>query len=68
MAVLDYRAPSLAANSISSHFSGDREAAVMLDVACGTGLVAKQVNSQDREQTAALMRFQPTSVLLSISV
>lgn len=43
VAVLDYRAPSLAANSISSHFSGDREAAVVLDVACGTGLVAKQM-------------------------
>ncbi|XP_023252857.1 methyltransferase-like protein 27 isoform X1 [Seriola lalandi dorsalis] len=41
--VLDYRAPSLAANSISSHFSGSREAAVVLDVACGTGLVAKQM-------------------------
>ncbi|KAM7374434.1 hypothetical protein PAMP_007091 [Pampus punctatissimus] len=43
VAVLDYRAPSLAANSISSHFSGDREAAVVLDVACGTGLVAKEL-------------------------
>jgi len=43
VAVLDYRAPGLAANSISSHFSGDREAAVVLDVACGTGLVAKQM-------------------------
>ncbi|XP_028450915.1 methyltransferase-like protein 27 isoform X3 [Perca flavescens] len=43
VAVLDYRAPSLAANSISSHFSSDREAAVVLDVACGTGLVAKQM-------------------------
>ncbi|KAA8586822.1 methyltransferase-like protein 27 isoform X2 [Etheostoma spectabile] len=43
VAVLDYRAPSLAANIISSHFSSDREAAVVLDVACGTGLVAKQM-------------------------
>ncbi|XP_068455912.1 methyltransferase-like protein 27 isoform X2 [Clinocottus analis] len=43
VAVLEYRAPSLAANSISSHFSGDREAAVVLDVACGTGLVVKQM-------------------------
>ncbi|XP_031713199.1 methyltransferase-like protein 27 [Anarrhichthys ocellatus] len=43
LALLDYRAPSLAVNSISSHFSGDREAAVVLDVACGTGLVAKQM-------------------------
>ncbi|XP_030010205.1 methyltransferase-like protein 27 [Sphaeramia orbicularis] len=43
VAVLDYRAPSLAAKSISSHFSGDRERAVVLDVACGTGMVAKQL-------------------------
>ncbi|XP_053187504.1 methyltransferase-like protein 27 [Scomber japonicus] len=41
--ILDYRAPSLAANSIFSHFTGDREAALVLDVACGTGLVAKQM-------------------------
>ncbi|KAK5858721.1 hypothetical protein PBY51_002840 [Eleginops maclovinus] len=44
VAVLEYRAPSLAANCVSSHFSGDRGAAVVLDVACGTGLVAKQMN------------------------
>lgn len=43
VAVLDYSAPSHAANSIASHFSGDRGAAVVLDVACGTGLVAKQM-------------------------
>ncbi|KAM4546009.1 methyltransferase-like protein 27 isoform 1-T2 [Odontesthes bonariensis] len=43
VAVLDYRAPSLAAHCISSHFSGLRAAAVVLDVACGTGLVAKQM-------------------------
>ncbi|XP_060941465.1 methyltransferase-like protein 27 isoform X1 [Limanda limanda] len=43
VAVLEYRAPTLAANSISKHFSGDREKAVLLDVACGTGLVAKQL-------------------------
>ncbi|XP_035998872.1 methyltransferase-like protein 27 [Fundulus heteroclitus] len=43
MAVLDYRAPSLAANCISSYFRGVREAAIVLDVACGTGLVAKHM-------------------------
>nr|ACQ57978.1 Williams-Beuren syndrome chromosomal region 27 protein [Anoplopoma fimbria] len=43
IALLEYRAPSLAANSMSSHFSGDREAAVVLDLACGTGLVARQM-------------------------
>ncbi|XP_034462413.1 methyltransferase-like protein 27 [Hippoglossus hippoglossus] len=45
VAVLEYRAPTLAANSISKHFSGDREKAVLLDVACGTGLVAKQLKT-----------------------
>ncbi|XP_056252921.1 methyltransferase-like protein 27 [Seriola aureovittata] len=43
VAVLDYHAASQAASVISSYFSGDREAAVVLDVACGTGLVAKQM-------------------------
>ncbi|XP_054610449.1 methyltransferase-like protein 27 [Dunckerocampus dactyliophorus] len=39
--VVDYRAPSLAASAVSTHFSGKRQAAVVLDVACGTGMVAK---------------------------
>nr|XP_020473663.1 Williams-Beuren syndrome chromosomal region 27 protein-like isoform X2 [Monopterus albus] len=43
--VLEYRAPSVAANTVSSHFSGDRDAAVVLDVACGTGEVARQMKS-----------------------
>ncbi|XP_076024610.1 methyltransferase-like protein 27 [Genypterus blacodes] len=43
VAVLDYNAPRLAATGLSSHFTGDREAALVLDVACGTGLVAKQL-------------------------
>ncbi|XP_070773742.1 methyltransferase-like protein 27 [Enoplosus armatus] len=43
VAVLGYDAPSHVANTISSHFTGDREAAVVLDVACDTGLVAKQM-------------------------
>ncbi|XP_034538817.1 methyltransferase-like protein 27 isoform X2 [Notolabrus celidotus] len=42
---LDYTAPCVAANRISSHFSGDREAAVVLDVACGTGLMVRQLKS-----------------------
>ncbi|XP_041657708.1 methyltransferase-like protein 27 isoform X2 [Cheilinus undulatus] len=46
LVLLDYRAPGLAASRISSHFSGDREAAVVLDVACGTGLMAKQMKNQ----------------------
>ncbi|XP_056140168.1 methyltransferase-like protein 27 [Lampris incognitus] len=43
VAVLEFRAPSQAGDMVSSHFPGDREAAVVLDVACGTGLVAKQM-------------------------
>ncbi|XP_073335679.1 methyltransferase-like protein 27 [Pagrus major] len=45
IAVIDYSGPSLAAKSLSAHFSGDREAAVVLDVACGTGLVAEQMKT-----------------------
>ncbi|KAM9437302.1 methyltransferase-like protein 27 isoform 2-T2 [Salvelinus alpinus] len=41
--LLDYRAPSLAANCLSPCFHGDRVTAVILDVACGTGLVAAQL-------------------------
>ncbi|XP_029030260.1 methyltransferase-like protein 27 [Betta splendens] len=50
VAVLDYKAPGLAANTISSHFSSDRAAAVVLDVACGTGLVAKQMQTHGFRQ------------------
>ncbi|XP_068186867.1 methyltransferase-like protein 27 [Antennarius striatus] len=46
VAILDYRAPRLAADAISSHFNGDRAAAVVLDVACGTGLVAEQLKTR----------------------
>lgn len=58
MAVLGYNAPSHAADSLSGHFSGDREAAVILDVACGTGNVAKQVKSQqqNRQKTCWLVK------------
>lgn len=44
MQILDYKGPCYAANSINKHFSGDRQAAFVLDVACGTGEVAKEVN------------------------
>ncbi|XP_016357021.1 methyltransferase-like protein 27 [Sinocyclocheilus anshuiensis] len=40
VALLDYRAPLLAAECVSSFFRGDREKAAVLDVACGTGLVS----------------------------
>lgn len=44
VAVLDYRAPLLAAECVSSFFNDDREKATVLDVACGTGLVSKHVS------------------------
>ncbi|XP_036381094.1 methyltransferase-like protein 27 [Megalops cyprinoides] len=40
VALLDYRAPALAAECLSTSFQGNREDALVLDVACGTGLVA----------------------------
>jgi len=44
VALLDYRAPLLAAECVSSFFTGDREKATVLDVACGTGLVSAHVS------------------------
>ncbi|KAB5548865.1 hypothetical protein PHYPO_G00060620 [Pangasianodon hypophthalmus] len=38
-AILDYRAPFLAAECIASYFTSEKERAIILDVACGTGLV-----------------------------
>ncbi|XP_068600364.1 methyltransferase-like protein 27 [Brachionichthys hirsutus] len=46
MASAEYRPPLHAAKSINTHFSGDREAAVVLDVACGTGLLAKELKTK----------------------
>lgn len=43
VALLDYRAPLLAAECVSSFFKGDREKSTVLDVACGTGLVSAHV-------------------------
>ncbi|TSL04276.1 Methyltransferase-like protein 27 [Bagarius yarrelli] len=40
VAILDYRAPFLAAECIASHFTNEKEKAAILDVACGTGLVS----------------------------
>ncbi|MBN3308296.1 MET27 protein, partial [Amia calva] len=51
VAILDYRAPGLAADALAAGFQGDRENAVVLDVACGTGLVAS------RPQTLGFRRF-----------
>lgn len=64
VAVLDYRAPGLAANTVASHFRGDREAAVVLDVACGTGMVAKMVNSQNKEKTH---KWMTKAIIVNVS-
>lgn len=45
LSVLEYRAPAAAAETLSPHFTADPLTAVVLDVACGTGLVAKQLKS-----------------------
>ncbi|XP_060792195.1 methyltransferase-like protein 27 isoform X2 [Neoarius graeffei] len=42
-AMLDYRAPFLAAECIASHFTSEKERAIILDVACGTGLVSRHL-------------------------
>ncbi|XP_041657962.1 methyltransferase-like protein 27 [Cheilinus undulatus] len=39
--MLDFMAPKLGADSVDENFSGNREDAQVLDVACGTGWVAK---------------------------
>ncbi|XP_048468460.1 methyltransferase-like protein 27 isoform X3 [Rhincodon typus] len=41
--ILDYRAPVLAAESLAAVIHENRDKVLVLDVACGTGLVAKQV-------------------------
>ncbi|XP_048468455.1 methyltransferase-like protein 27 isoform X2 [Rhincodon typus] len=41
--ILDYRAPVLAAESLAAVIHENRDKVLVLDVACGTGLVAKQL-------------------------
>ncbi|XP_055035914.2 methyltransferase-like protein 27 [Misgurnus anguillicaudatus] len=43
VALLDYRAPLLAAECVNSFCRGDREKITVLDVACGTGLVSSHL-------------------------
>ncbi|XP_060704167.1 methyltransferase-like protein 27 isoform X2 [Hemiscyllium ocellatum] len=43
MIILDYRAPVMVAESLAAVIHEDRDKALVLDVACGTGLVAKQL-------------------------
>ncbi|KAJ3580818.1 hypothetical protein NHX12_017494, partial [Muraenolepis orangiensis] len=49
VAILEYRAPGLAADSVAASFTGDRGAALVLDVACGTGLAAIQMKKHGFE-------------------
>ncbi|XP_039202195.1 methyltransferase-like protein 27 isoform X2 [Crotalus tigris] len=46
VAVLQYQAPSLAAAFLASVFQGSPENALVLDVACGTGLVAQELQAK----------------------
>ncbi|XP_015668289.1 methyltransferase-like protein 27 [Protobothrops mucrosquamatus] len=46
VAVLQYQAPSLAAAFLASIFQGSPENALVLDVACGTGLVAQELQAK----------------------
>ncbi|XP_042346700.1 methyltransferase-like protein 27 isoform X1 [Plectropomus leopardus] len=41
MKLMNYRSPNLAVNILDANFSGNREEARVLDVACGSGQVAK---------------------------
>ncbi|KAK7878754.1 hypothetical protein WMY93_030914 [Mugilogobius chulae] len=41
VSVLEYHAPVFASKTVSSHFTGERKSARVLDVACGTGLLKK---------------------------
>lgn len=43
--LMSYRAPHLAVSCLSEHFTGNPEKALVLDVACGTGCVAKLVRA-----------------------
>uniref|UniRef100_A0A8D2IX31 Methyltransferase like 27 n=1 Tax=Varanus komodoensis TaxID=61221 RepID=A0A8D2IX31_VARKO len=43
--VLEYQAPQLAAACLAAAFQGSCEEAVVLDVACGTGLAAQEVTA-----------------------
>ncbi|XP_078535647.1 methyltransferase-like protein 27 isoform X3 [Lissotriton helveticus] len=42
--ILEYRAPRLAADCLASAFPTDRDSRLILDVACGTGLVAAELS------------------------
>uniref|UniRef100_A0A8C5LVK1 Methyltransferase like 27 n=1 Tax=Leptobrachium leishanense TaxID=445787 RepID=A0A8C5LVK1_9ANUR len=43
VSVLEYNAPRLAASALASMYISDQESKLVLDVACGTGLVAQEL-------------------------
>lgn len=56
-AILDYRAPFLAAECIALNFTSKKEKAIILDVACGTGLVCGHVGNKDHALFSFLYYF-----------
>ncbi|XP_057677493.1 methyltransferase-like protein 27 isoform X2 [Corythoichthys intestinalis] len=50
LSLVEYCAHSQAAAKVSAHYSGDRQAAKVLDVACGTGMVAKMMKKEGFQQ------------------
>ncbi|KAG5284500.1 hypothetical protein AALO_G00027390 [Alosa alosa] len=64
VALLDYRAPSLATECIASHVQGDRDSAKVLDVACGTGLVSMKLKEKGFQHFSGL---DGSEVMLDLS-
>ncbi|XP_035529061.1 methyltransferase-like protein 27 [Morone saxatilis] len=54
--LMSYRAPDLAVNHLSDHFTGNAEQALVLDVACGSGWVAKEVRLSNMYNMSADIR------------
>ncbi|KAJ8267176.1 hypothetical protein GJAV_G00139400 [Gymnothorax javanicus] len=50
VAILDFKAPILAAECLSNSFEGDREKALVLDVGCGTGLASAELQKLGFQQ------------------
>ncbi|XP_051916554.1 methyltransferase-like protein 27 isoform X1 [Hippocampus zosterae] len=44
--LLEFRAPRLVAGQVAAHFGSERQAAMVLDVACGTGMAAKMMKRE----------------------
>uniref|UniRef100_A0A7N8WMD7 Uncharacterized protein n=1 Tax=Mastacembelus armatus TaxID=205130 RepID=A0A7N8WMD7_9TELE len=63
MTVLDFHGPSQAAKSNCFHFTCDCETSVVLHVACGTGLVAKQVKTQETKHILHCVGYIPVNIV-----